>query len=85
MTTREKLVEQLEAIGMFNKDANNVVDLAIPELEKLVPDYRITWDRDSEGYPDVMYNVWLQCVKPIALAYTEQHHPQAWYKPLLQL
>ena len=45
---------------MFDSQAEAVLKDAIPAIESLTPDYRITWDRPASEYPDAIYNVmWL--------------------------
>ncbi len=84
MTTKEKLVNSLEQQGLFNTQAKEIVELAIPELEKLCPGYRITWDKPAEEYPSPMYVVWFIAMKPIALKWINEHAPMAWFKSLFE-
>jgi hypothetical protein len=84
MTTREKLEGMLVNNGMFESQAKEVIDLAIPELNNLVEDYQITFDRPANEYPSVFYSILLLAIKPIALKWIEKNVPMAWYKPLFQ-
>jgi hypothetical protein len=80
MTTREKLITMVMRLGMFESQAIEVVDLAIPELDKIVPEYQMTWNLPSEGYPDILYNLMMVTVKPIGLKWLEENKPEAWCK-----
>ncbi len=57
LTTRKKLEQMLVENGMFESQAEKVLDIAIPELNKLVDSYQITFDRPANEYPDPLYSV----------------------------
>lgn len=82
MTTREKLEGMLVANGMSESQAKEVMDIAIPQLNEIVEDYSITWDRDSFEYPSITYPILFQSIKPIALTYIEDKCPNAWFRPM---
>jgi len=84
MTVQEKLEQMLIDSGMFPTQAKEVMILAIPELNDLVEDYSITFDRPSDEYPEVIYGVLFISIKPIALQWLEDNIPMAWYKPIFQ-
>ena len=84
MTTREKLENMLVNNGMFESQAKEVMEIAIPELNSLVKDYQITFDRPAMEYPTAVYNVLFLAIKPIALKWIEANVPMAWYKPMFQ-
>jgi hypothetical protein len=82
MTIKEKLQSMLVNNGMFESQAKEIMGIAIPELNNLVEDYQITFDRSaSEYYPSVIYVLFL-AIKPIALKWIEEKMPMAWYKPM---
>ena len=81
-TVRERLEKMLVKNGMFDSQAKKVMDLAIPELQNLVEDYHITFDRPSEEYPKVVYGILFLDIKPIALKWIEENCPMAWFKPM---
>jgi hypothetical protein len=68
--------------GMFESQAEKVVDIAIPELNKLVDSYQITFDRPADEYPSSLYAVLFIAIKPIALKWIEENLPQVWFKPM---
>ncbi len=82
MTTREKLQGMLVNNGMFESQAKEVMEIAMPELNNLVEDYQITFDRPASEYPSVIYNILFLAIKPIALKWIEEKIPMAWYKPM---
>jgi hypothetical protein len=82
MTTREKLEQMLVSNGMFESQAKEVMEISIPELNNLVEDYQITFDRPASEYPNVIYNILFLAIKPIALKWIEEKMPMAWYKPM---
>lgn len=87
MTTKQVLHKQLTDNGMFDSQADKVLEIAIPEIEKLVPNYRITWDRPASEYPEQIFYIWWWwwwCLKPIALKWIEENAPQACFKPCFE-
>jgi hypothetical protein len=82
MTVKEKLISMLVANGMFENQAKEVIELAIPKLNELVEDYNITFEAPSKQYPDMIYNLWYITIKPIALDWINKNAPMAWYKEM---
>ena len=82
MTTHEKLKSMLIENGLFENQAESVMELARPEIDKLFPDYRITWDRPANEYPKQMFNIWFVTMRPIAFNWIEKNCPQAWFKSI---
>lgn len=80
MTTREKVIKQLEDNGMFLEQAEQVFKKAQPLLKR--DDYTITWDRPASEYPEPFYNVLWVMIKPIALQWIDENCPQAWFRPM---
>jgi hypothetical protein len=85
MNTREKFEEMLVNNGMFEHQAKEVMDIAIPIIDGTVKGYKFTWNRPYEEYPIQVYSViWGTTVKEIALKWINENMPLAWYKPLLE-
>lgn len=82
MTTREKFEEMLYNMGVFESDASAIMDLAIPMIAEMLPQYSITWDRPSTEYPDPFYTVVFITVKRAALQWIDANKPQAWFRPM---
>ena len=82
MTVREKIENMLVQNGMFESQAKEVMDLAIDDLNK--DNYKITFDRPSNEYPDPFYIVIFLRIKPIALKWINENKPLAWYKPMFE-
>lgn len=82
MTTKEKLVNMLVNMGMFESQAKTVIELAIPVLNESTDGYKITWNRPSEEYPKEMYAIWLFQIKPVALKWIDENCPKAWYRSM---
>lgn len=85
MTVREKLENLLYNRGMFESQAKEVIDIAIPELDKMSAEMgqsKVNWDRPSEDWPNVMYSVWIMAIEPISLKWIEKNCPMAWFKPM---
>jgi len=82
MTTKEKLSKMLVDNGMFENQANKVLDIAIPRIEAATPRYRFTWDRPAEEYPDILYKIMWFEVKKAAKEWLAENAPEAWYRPM---
>lgn len=83
-TTRERFEKMLVNNCMFEDDAKKVMDIAIPIIDDVNPDYHYTWDRPADEYPQPIYNILFFEIKKIALKYIEENCPMAWYKPLFE-
>jgi len=84
MNVRQKLVSMLVCMGMFESQAEEVMDLAIPDLNNLVEDYNITFNSESSSYPSEIYKVLMMSIKPIALKWINENAPNAWFKPMFK-
>ena len=82
MTTRQVLRKMLTDKGMLDRQADAVLAKAIPEIERLSPDYQITWDRPASEYPDALYNAMLETLCDVARKWIEKNAPQAWFRPM---
>ena len=70
--------------GMSEKQAKEVIDLAIPELNKASGNYKITYDGPADQYPNGLYASWFIIIKRVALKYIKNNCPKAWFKPLFE-
>ena len=82
MTVKEKLVSILVSNGMFENQAQEVIELAIPKLNELADDYKITFESPSSHYPDMLYKIWYISIKPIALKWIDDNKPMAWFRDM---
>lgn len=81
-TTKEKLKEMLTSRGMFDNDADKVLDDVIPQIDAYATGYNITWDRPASEYPDVLYGVMWVPLQEAALKWIDSNAPQAWFRPM---
>lgn len=84
MTTKEKLKKMLIDCGMLDSQADEVLGEAIPQIESLTPNYRITWDRPASEYPDALYNAMWLPLRDAALKWIDKNAPQAWFRPMFE-
>ena len=82
MTTRQKFEEMLYNMGVFESDASDIMDLAIPMIAEMLPQYNVTWDRPATEYPDAFYNVVFSTVKRAALQWIDANKPQVWFRAM---
>jgi hypothetical protein len=80
MTIKQTLINMLIERGMFLSQANEVMELAVPQLNDLVEGYSISLDSRSDDYPKEIYKVLFGCIRPIALKWIDDNKPQAWYR-----
>jgi hypothetical protein len=80
MNVRDKTEHILVDLGMFQQQAQKVMDIAIPKINTISEDYQIEWDNDCDIYEDEMYVFLFSIVKPVALEWIEEHVPKAWFK-----
>lgn len=83
-TVKQKLESMLIQRGMFESQAESVMEKAIPELNSIVKDYNIRFDSSSSEYPEVIYSILFMSVKKVALEWIEENVPMAWYKPMFE-
>ena len=80
MTVKEKIEQILVDLGMFQQQAQKVMEIAIPKIDAISEDYQIEWDNYYDIYEDEMYEFLFSIVKPVALEWIEEHVPKAWFK-----
>ena len=82
MTTKERLVWKLQSCCMPDSLINDIMDHCIPKINNLIRDYWITWERPDNEYDNVVHNMIWSLAKPLVYEWLNEHHPQAWFKPL---
>ena len=80
MTVREKVEHILTEKGMFQGQAEKVMAICIPKINKISDDYQIEWDEDCDFYNEDMYDFMFSIVKPEALKWIEERIPFVWFK-----
>lgn len=70
--------------GMFDNQADAVMQEAIPLLERLSKGYRITWERPASEYPEPIFNVMWLPLRDTALKWIKENAPEAWFRPLFE-
>jgi hypothetical protein len=83
-TIKGKLIKMLTKNGMFESQAEEVMKLAIPQLNKVTEDYNVNFEDCESTYPQAIYNVFFMSIKPIAFKWIEENKPMAWYKPMFK-
>jgi len=82
MTTKERFKQFLIDRGMFDSQADEVIEIFIKQVDYLNGSYQITWDRPSTEYPDAFYAVHIGALKEVALSWINENIPLAWFKDL---
>tara|TARA_R110000796_G_scaffold38007_4_gene96001 strand:- start:102 stop:356 length:255 start_codon:yes stop_codon:yes gene_type:complete len=84
MTVRVKLENMLIKRGMSEQQVDSVMIEAIPVLQELTQGYTIDLESDGNSYPDIIYNILFDAIKPTALKWISENKPEAWFKPMFQ-
>lgn len=84
MNVQEKFESILVSMGMFDSQAKEVMKIAKVEINDTIENYYITFHTPSSDYPDVIYNILMAEIKPIALKWIKGNCPMAWFKPMFQ-
>lgn len=82
MTTKERLEHMLMDIGCSEKQAKAIMDIAIPKIEAVIPEYKITWDRPAREYPDMLHRLWFMEAKEVGLKWIDENCPRAWFREM---
>lgn len=82
MTVEQKMKDWLISNGMFDNQAEEVLNLA--KEEELFKSMKNRWQSDSEGYPTALYAVLIISLREIALQWIEENCPEAWFKPMFE-
>ena len=82
MTTQQKFESMLIERGMFESQATKVMEIAKPMFVEAMPNYKFTWDRPAEEYPDAVYTVGFLIVKRAAIQWIDEYLPRAWFRPI---
>ena len=84
MTTQQKLEDTLSKNGMFDTQIKEVMLIAKAAISKQIEkvDYRITWDRPSSEYDDVIHTMLFVKTKPFVYKWYQENLPNAWNKDL---
>lgn len=89
MEPRAKLVQMCYERGMFQNQAETVVGLAIPQIDKFLKDeigYKINWYDANGKFPEGLYaTIFMFHVAPVALKWIDENIPKAWFRPLFDL
>jgi hypothetical protein len=80
MTFKEKVLDLLYNNGMFQDQAEQVLERVV--TDDACTDFQGRWNDRVEDYPSLMVNLLWMAVKRVALAWINENCPQAWFKPL---
>jgi len=75
-TTIQKFKAMLTSNGMFDNQADEVLELFKPKME--VGGYRMTWDRPASEYPLPVYAMGQMILYQTAVEWFDANLPKAW-------
>lgn len=79
-STKQRVKSFLTKRGLSDREADEIMDIAIPEIESLNANYNITWNSNANGYDEAVYNMLWWLLRPIALKWIVFNIPNAWFK-----
>ena len=80
MTTKGKFKAMLIERGMFDTQADEVIEAFKPRME--TDGYNMTWDRPACEYPDAIYTVGSVFLFQEAIKWIDANKPMAWFRPM---
>lgn len=79
-------VDELKKRGMFESQANEVMDKAVLESHdnenSVNREMRDRWGDSIDAYPPMMKALVFMGIEPIALEYIKEKCPEAWFRPI---
>lgn len=79
MTNKEKCINYLVGKGMFESQAEEVFQRALPLMEQ---GSEIRWDEDADHYPPTLFAIWRMILDKKALEWIDENLPRAFYRPM---
>ena len=79
MTIRNKLLEELVSHGLWEEEANTILDT----LENDTPPMTGRWHEDANNYPPQMFTVLFILVKAAAVKYIDENCPNHFARTIL--
>jgi hypothetical protein len=80
-TVKAVMLENLVNQGMSEKQAKDVMVKAEAEMDTM----KGNWNKEADGYPQIVIKLAWMNVKTIALEWTNENVPEAWFKPMFEL
>ncbi len=81
MLLKDNMIARLIAGGLSQQQAENVMTYAIPIVNRS-DDYKFTWNRPANEYPQLMIeHVWA-LIKRLAYKWLCRNKPEAWFIPM---
>jgi hypothetical protein len=81
MTLRIQLEQLITSRGVSEKDAEEIVQLAIMQ-DNDSSELNVKFDDDKADYPTSVLRAVYFSFKPYIVKWIDQNKPQAWYRPM---
>lgn len=76
----DRIINMIVRSGMTEIQAREVLDLAIPKLNNFIQKYNIMFSAPDASFPDVVYTLFFEYLKPTALAWIDKNIPGALFR-----
>lgn len=86
-TIFEMFTGRLESSGMLPREAKDVMELVVEQSrdeENLLYPMQARWHDDVTDYPPQLFAATRMTIKRVALAWIDEHCPQAWYRSMVE-
>ena len=82
MTVTEWMLESLTSRGMFDQDAEKIIEQLKPQLEKSDHSMSERWNDKISNYVMPIKTVWSIWLDRVALEWIDENAPQHWARPM---
>ncbi len=82
MTVKEKGLARLYECGLFQDQAEAIMELVIADPANKSMKER--WNDAIEDYPQALWNVLWLSIKRVTRKYIEEHCPEAWFRSMFE-
>lgn len=82
MTVKEKIIKMLTDRLLSDRQAESIMESAMPHVDHLIKDYKMTWNSPADQYPNLMYGTLWMVIKPIAYKWIDRNLPEAFFKSM---
>ncbi|MGD1524021.1 hypothetical protein [Vibrio owensii] len=89
ISVRAVMIHNLVQNGMFEEQANKVMENVESHSEDLKGTWALdsmhdNWNKDAFGYPHMILQLAWRHVQRMAVKWTEDNAPEAWFLPVLK-
>lgn len=83
-TSENKIREMLMAHGMFDSQVDAVMPAVKAAVDSMAGEikYDFAWNGKADAYPEELYWLIFNQIKPVVLDWIDKNKPMAWFRPM---